>query len=125
MNLPHKTGLIDLVPSEFYLSQNYPDPFSEKTTIKLCVAYKTKVKLVVFDSEGRVVERLLDEEMEAGTYRIEFSASKQAGGSAKGACSLPEGVYLYRLQAGNFSATKKMSLRFCAEEAQGCQGRSY
>ena len=62
----------DLVPSEFYLSQNYPNPFREKTTIKFCVAYKTKVKLEVFNSEGKLIKKLLDEEKEAGTYEIEF-----------------------------------------------------
>ena len=60
----------DLVPSEFYLSQNYPNPFSEKTTIKFCVAYKTKVKLEVFNSDGEIIKTLLDEEKEAGTYEV-------------------------------------------------------
>ena len=40
--------MVDLTPSEFYLSQNYPNPFSDKTTIKFCVAYKGKVKLEIF-----------------------------------------------------------------------------
>ena len=106
MNLPKRAGLIDLVPSEFYLCQNYPNPFSEKTTIKLCVAYKTKVKLEVFDSEGRMVRTLLDEEKEAGTYRIELDASSLPSSGL----GPPEASYVYRLQAGGFSATKKMLL---------------
>ena len=87
----------DLVPSEFFLSQNYPNPFSEKTTIKFCVAFKTKVRLEVFDSESKMIKKLLDEEKEAGTYEIEFSAS-----------GLPEGIYFYKLQAGDYLSTKKM-----------------
>jgi len=89
----------DLVPSEFYLSQNYPNPFSEKTTIKFCVAYKTNVKLEVFNSEGKMIKKLLDEEKEAGTYEVDFDAS-----------GLPEGIYIYQLQAGNFVSEKKMTL---------------
>ena len=99
----------NLVPSEFRLSQNYPNPFNERTTIKLCVPYKTKVKLEVFSPEGKMVRTLLDEEKEAGTYEIEFSAR---GGSAFGEDTgiLSEGIYVYQLRAGNFSATKQMAL---------------
>jgi len=100
------TGLNDLLPSEFYLSQNYPNPFSEKTTIKLCVAYKTKVKLEVFDSAGELVKTLLNEEKEPGTYEIEFDVSIfPAGGLGPS-----KGMYVYKLQAGDFSATKRMLL---------------
>jgi hypothetical protein len=92
--------MIDLVPSEFYLSQNYPNPFGEKTIIKFCVAYKAKVKLQVFNPEGAMIKKLLDEEKEAGTYEIEFSA-----------CGLSEGVYVYQLQVGDFISTKKMLMK--------------
>ena len=97
MNMSTASAMNDLVPSEFYLSQNYPNPFSEKTTIKFCVAYKTKVKLEVFNSEGKMIKILLDKEKEAGTYEIEFSAS-----------GLPEGIYIYQLQAGDFLSRKRM-----------------
>ena len=62
----------DLVPSEFYLSRNYPNPFRDTTTIKFCVAYRIKVKLEVFNSEGEMIKILVDEEKEAGTYEVEF-----------------------------------------------------
>jgi hypothetical protein len=99
----------ELVPSEFRLGQNYPNPFSEHTTIKLCLAYKTKVKLEVFDPQGKMVRTLLDGEKEAGTYEIEFSTG---GGSAFGedADTLCEGIYVYQLRAGHFLATKQMLL---------------
>ena len=93
----------DLEPSEFYLSQNYPNPFSEKTTIKFCVAYKTKVKLEVFDSEGKMIKKLLDEEKEAGTYEIVFQ-------SAVGSLQLTNGTHCYRLEAGDYKIEKKMIL---------------
>jgi hypothetical protein len=89
----------DLVPSEFYLSQNYPNPFRDTTTIKFCVAYRTKVKLEVFNSEGEMIKTLLDEEKEAGTYGIEFDAR-----------GLAEGDYINQLHAGDFLSRKKMTL---------------
>jgi hypothetical protein len=97
----------DLVPSEFFLSQNYPNPFSEKTIIKFCVAYKTRVKLEVFNSEGEMIKILVDEEKEAGTYEVEFDITichSREGGN------LSEGVYFYQLKVGSFLETKKMIL---------------
>jgi len=97
----------DLVPSEFFLSQNYPNPFSEKTIIKFCVAYKTKVKLEVFNSEGKLIKKILDEEKEAGSYEVEFNITichSREGGN------LSEGVYFYQLKAGDFVSKKKMIL---------------
>jgi hypothetical protein len=114
VNLTENAALSDLVPSESYLSQNYPNPFSEKTIIKFCVAYKTKVRLEVFNSDGKMIRKLLDEEKEAGTYEIEFSAKgalpagRQGSASGGDACNLPEGVYVYQLQAGNFISARKM-----------------
>jgi hypothetical protein len=97
--------MIELVPSEFYLSQNYPNPFGEKTTIKYCVAYKTRVKLTVSSSEGKEIKKLVDEEKQPGTYEVEFFAS---------VChpceSRDPGInsYLYRLEAGDYSRQKTM-----------------
>jgi len=116
MNPTQSKGMNNLISSEFYLSQNYPNPFSEKTTIKFCVACKAKVKLQVFDSESKLVRTLLDEEKEAGTYEVESSArggSPPAIESQKeraGAFILSERFFVFKLQAGNFLATKKMLL---------------
>ena len=90
----------DMLPSEFYLGQNHPDPFSRKTTIKFCVAYKTRVRLDVCDCEKKLVRKLMDEEKVAGTYEIEFDAR-----------GLSQGSYIYILQAGEFVATKTMVLK--------------
>lgn len=106
--------MYDLEPSEFYLSQNYPNPFFEKTTIKYCVAYKTKVRLKIFDNEGKMIKVLVDEEKEAGTYEIELNASvfnsllapekdDESGNSL-------EGIYICQLQAKDFLSTKRMIL---------------
>ena len=89
-----------MLPSEFYLSQNYPNPFSDRTTIKFCVAYRTRLKLGVCNWESRMFTRLMDEEKEAGTYEIQFDA-----------CGLCAGSYICILQAGEFVAIKRMVLK--------------
>lgn len=97
----------DLVPPEFFLSQNYPNPFGEKTIIKFCIPYSTKVKLEVFNSEGDLIKKILDEEKEAGTYEVEFSA---IGGQAPSIKHPESEMYFYRLEAGNYKCEKKMVL---------------
>jgi len=96
----------NLTPSEFYLSQNYPNPFSEKTTIKYCVAYKTKVSLKVLNPEGKMIKILIDEEKEAGTYEIEFDAVETGH-----APSLQSKTYYYQLIAGDYKCEKRMALK--------------
>ncbi len=86
-------------PSEFYLGQNYPNPFDGKTTIKFCLARRTLVTINVCNCESKLVRNLMDEEKNAGTYEIEFDGS-----------GLSEGSYLCILQAGDFVITKKMVL---------------
>jgi hypothetical protein len=95
----------NLTPSEFYLCQNYPNPFKERTTIKFCVAYKTKVKLEVFNSEDKIIKILVDEEKEAGTYEVEFDSFVCHFCKSK---NLEEVIYYYRLEAGNYKGEKKM-----------------
>ncbi|OGU42369.1 MAG: hypothetical protein A2315_16605 [Ignavibacteria bacterium RIFOXYB2_FULL_35_12] len=93
----------EVTPLEFYLSQNYPNPFKDKTTIKYCVSYKTHVNLTVLDAERNEIEKLVDEEKKPGTYEVEFQ-------SAIGSRQLAIGDYFYRLQAGDYSIEKRMQL---------------
>ena len=95
----------EVTPLAFFLSQNYPNPFSERTTIKYCVAYKTRVQITVFDSDDKVIEKLVDEEKQPGTYEVEFSLCHPCESRD------PEGVkYIYRLEAGEYKSEKKMIL---------------
>jgi len=97
----------EFAPSEFYLSQNFPNPFKERTVIKYCVAYRTRVKLSVYDNEGEEIEKLVDEEQNPGTYEIEFDAytcHSHVSGNLVGA------TYYYRLEAGNYKSEKKMKI---------------
>lgn len=103
----------DLIPTEFYLGQNYPNPFKEKTTIKYCVAYKTRVRITVFNDEGEMIEKLVDEEKNVGTHKIEFSAiigTDSTGNPMSGNRHLGSGTYYYQLKAGNYLAEKEMTL---------------
>ena len=87
------------VPTEFLLSQNYPNPYNPSTSIKYQVASISHVSLVVYDILGNEIETLVNEEKQAGTYEISWHAA-----------SLPSGVYFYQLKAGEFINTKKMLL---------------
>lgn len=103
----------DLEPTEFYLSQNYPNPFKEKTKIKFCVAQTTRVKLTVFDSEGKEIIKLVDEEKNPGTYEVEFftsSCHSKSGQSFRLDRNLEAGIYFYRLETGDYRSEMKMEL---------------
>jgi hypothetical protein len=86
-------------PSEFVLHQNFPNPFNPSTVIRYQVPATTPVKLVVYDLLGREVEVLIDETKTPGEYTATFDAK-----------GLSSGVYLYRLEAGNFVQTRRMLL---------------
>ena len=81
----------------FKLEQNYPNPFNPQTSIKYTVSSRQFVLLKVFDSIGKEVSTLVDEEKPSGTYKVVFSAK-----------NLPSGIYFYTIKAGDFTQTKKM-----------------
>ena len=87
-------------PHEFYLSQNYPNPFRGKTVIKYCVPYKTRVRLTIYNSAGKEIEKLVDEEKKPGTYEVAFQLA--------GSLQLAMEEYIYRFEAGGYSCDKKM-----------------
>jgi hypothetical protein len=89
----------EMVPSEFYLSQNYPNPFKEKTTIKYCVPNKSFVKITVLDPDMKILKVLENDVKDAGTYQVEFNAD-----------SFSHGTYFYRFEAKEFNKTKEMIL---------------
>lgn len=87
------------IPSAYLLKQNYPNPFNPATEIHFGIPKTGFVSLVLYDMLGREVRQLVSEELQAGEYSYTFNAS-----------SLPSGVYMYVLRAGDFSETKKMML---------------
>ncbi|MFX0194684.1 MAG: SBBP repeat-containing protein [Candidatus Hodarchaeota archaeon] len=88
--------IIDL-PREFMLYQNYPNPFNPVTTIKYQLPLRSQVKLVILNLLGEEVTTLADTTQGPGVYQVQWDAS-----------GLSSGVYWYKLEAGNFSQTKKI-----------------
>jgi hypothetical protein len=64
----------ELVPSEFYLSQNSPNPFRESTKIKYCLPIKSKVNLVIYNSDNKKIKKIISKVQEAGTYEIKIDS---------------------------------------------------
>ena len=88
-----------VIPIEYSLSQNFPNPFNPSTIIKYSIPDEGLVTLKVFTAIGEEVISLVSEVKQPGVYEVEFNAS-----------TLPSGIYFYRLQAGSFIETKKMVL---------------
>jgi hypothetical protein len=87
------------VPKTCVLYQNYPNPFNPLTKIKFDIPANSNAKLSVFDILGKEISILVDGELKAGKYEIDFNASDYSSG-----------VYFYRLIAGDFIDLKKMIL---------------
>ncbi len=86
-------------PTFFLLEQNYPNPFNPSTIISWQSPVGSRQALKIYDLLGNEVATLVDEYKPAGSYEVDFDAS-----------GLSSGIYFYKLQAGNFVATKKMIL---------------
>jgi len=87
------------MPTEYTLSQNFPNPFNPNTSISYSVKEAGFVSLKVYNLIGQEVATLVAGEMPAGSYSASFTAT-----------DLPSGVYVYRLEVNNFTAQKKMVL---------------
>ncbi|MBE0538845.1 MAG: glycoside hydrolase family 9 protein [Ignavibacterium sp.] len=90
---------VNFVPDRFDLKQNFPNPFNPSTTITWQAAVSSWQTIKVYDVLGNEVSKLVDEFRNAGSYAVNFNASQ-----------LASGIYFYKLQAGDFVQTKKMSL---------------
>ncbi len=86
-------------PVQVLLDQNYPNPFNPSTTIKYELPKSSVVRLSVYDILGREVSVLVNERNNAGSYEVKFDGS-----------NLASGVYFCRLQAGDFTQTKRLLL---------------
>jgi len=86
-------------PLEYVLEQNHPNPFNPATTIKYSVPSDEFVKLGIYNAIGEEVRTLVNEFKSAGSYEVSLNAE-----------NLASGIYYYRIDAGEFSASKKMIL---------------
>ncbi len=89
----------DELPLIYSLEQNYPNPFNPSTTIRYAIPEASKVKITIYDILGRQVRTLVNDVQNTGVYNISFDAA-----------ALSSGVYIYRLQAGDFFESKRMIL---------------
>ena len=90
----------DIVPAQFYLNQNFPNPFNPTTEIKFGITESGNIDLRIFDALGREVAVLINNEfMSAGNYNVKYDASNLASGN-----------YIYRMTAGSNTVSKKMQL---------------
>jgi aminopeptidase N len=87
------------IPTQFALKQNYPNPFNPTTTIRFDLPEAMYASLKVYNSLGEEVATLVEKDLLAGRYSIDWNAD-----------DLASGIYFYRLHAGDFAATKKLLL---------------
>jgi len=86
-----------VVPVTDVLEQNYPNPFNPETQITFDITHAAFATLKVYNVTGQEVASLLEQHVDPGRYTVSFSSR-----------TLPSGVYYYRIQAGNWTATRKM-----------------
>ncbi len=87
------------IPDKFGLSQNYPNPFNPVTNIEFAVPKSSFVKLVIYDITGSLVETLVAQQLNPGTYKADWNASK-----------FSSGIYFYSIQTDGFAETRRMVL---------------
>ncbi len=106
-NISELTGVNQIsaeIPQAYKLEQNYPNPFNPVTKIKFEVPQNvksetSKIRIVVYDILGEPIAELVNSQLQPGSYEAVFDAA-----------NLPSGIYFYRLEAENYSDTKRMTL---------------
>lgn len=98
-----KVGEIEIIinnlPTKYNLEQNYPNPFNPTTKIRYSIPKQSHILMIVYDSLGQEVMKLIDEIKDPGYFQVEFDGTK-----------LPSGVYFYSIISEGYTATKKMLL---------------
>jgi hypothetical protein len=92
------------LPTEYNLSQNYPNPFNPTTTISYTLPKSSQVTMMVFDLLGTPVKTLVNDMQDAGSYKLIWDATNDSG------VQVPSGNYIVKIVAGDFTATRKMTL---------------
>lgn len=90
-------------PTTYALLQNYPNPFSHQTAISYQLPASVQTALRIYDATGRLVRTLVDAKQAAGYYSVSWDRTDSSGKEVR------SGVYFYRLAAGDFTATRKMT----------------
>ncbi len=92
----------DLLPTEFVLHTNYPNPFNPSTTIRFDLPEAGRVRLIVYNTLGQEVRHLVNGRMEAGRHRVEWDGTNDRG------VRISSGIYIYRMLYGHMIKSRKM-----------------
>lgn len=87
------------IPKAYKLFPNYPNPFNPITNLQFDIPTKTDVRIIVYDIMGKLIEEIVKQELNSGSYKVDFDGSKYSSG-----------IYFYRLVTEKYSETKKMIL---------------
>jgi len=90
---------VEISVKDFILHQNYPNPFNPSTIIRFNIKSATRVRLEVYNLIGEQVAVLIDGNLDEGIHEVEFDGR-----------NIPSGVYVYRLEAGEFLEVRLMIL---------------
>ncbi|MBL7961350.1 T9SS type A sorting domain-containing protein [bacterium] len=102
--LEKRNGEASVIPDQFELSQNYPNPFNPSTTISFGIPEPSNVTLMIYNIQGQEVRTVFGNFLDAGYYDAVWDGKDDAGSQVS------SGIYIYRLQAGKFTESKKMTL---------------
>jgi hypothetical protein len=94
----------EIVPMNYALEQNYPNPFNPSTTISYQIPKPTQVEIKIYDILGRHIKTLVNEHQNAGQYQYQWTGESSTGSRVS------NGIYLYRIKAGDYTMVKKMVL---------------
>ena len=94
----------DVVPENFYVSPNYPNPFNPSTQIDIYTNQKSDLTVNIIDAVGRLVNTLINKNLEAGTYSAKWDGNNREGQS------MPTGVYFIQVMSGTEVSTQKLVL---------------
>jgi hypothetical protein len=95
-------SLDQLYPNNFLLYQNYPNPFNPFTKISYQIPFDALVNITIYDMNGRSIRGLVDEQQSAGFRSVFWNAKDDNN------IPVSAGIYLYKVQAGNYIQTRKM-----------------
>ena len=101
-NVEH--GVQEKMPSEFHLSQNFPNPFNPVTTIQYYLSVPDHVRLSIFNHRRRHVCALVDENMASGSHTVKWNGRDKFGSP------VPSGAYVYLFKTGKYTKAKKLLL---------------
>jgi hypothetical protein len=93
-----------IIPDEFIVHQNFPNPFNPETEIRFALTRDSHVVINVYNTRGQQLATLIDSQYAAGFHSVRWDGKDRNGSPVS------SGVYLYQIQAGEFSQMRKMSL---------------